>query len=147
MKHLSNSKRHSDASRKRGFVLVLLILTLGVGALILTSVTSVTLRQGLSLDREQRFAQARQYALAALERTRLQLLSQPNFAGETWSIPAFQPGEESPATAAIQVLAVPDRADQRNVQIEVSFPSAIGTSWNYHSTQLLTLKFPSGTNP
>lgn len=116
-----------------------MIVTLGIATLILTSTVAITMRQGLSLDRELRFIQARQYATAALARTRLALRTKSSYTGEAWTVPPSAAGQPSPALVTTKVVTGPNHPDDRTLEIDVAF-SAPGTPSNYHSIQTLSLK-------
>lgn len=125
---------------RRGFVLILMIVTLGVGIMILTSVVAITMQQGNSLERELRFVQARQYATTAVSRTLTALRARSSYSGDVWNIPPSTAGQPSPATVTTKVTDVPNHPQDRSLAIDVTFPSSSGTPWTYHIIQTISLK-------
>jgi hypothetical protein len=100
-------------------VLVCLLVITLIGAGLLRIVGSQrTLIQG-----EERGLQADWLAESGIERAAARLAIDPDYRGETWSIPADALGGPSPAVVSIKAGPHRDGPDRRLVTVQADYPS------------------------
>jgi hypothetical protein len=59
---------------------------------------------------------------AAVERAKVQLLAEPGFSGETWTVPLNDRGQTRAGIAEIRVLPIDGEIQQRRIEIEARWP-------------------------
>jgi len=84
------------------------------------------LRTGYSQRQRARLAlwqiQARWLAQSGLERARATLAERPDYAGETWRLPAQQLGGQDAGVVRIEVQALPGEPKQRLISVQADYP-------------------------
>ena len=107
-----------------GVVLIVVLVCLAVATAISVLVVRqiVMERQGVQMN--QRGLQASWLAEAGVERAVARLAANPNYAGETWLVPAKELAADDDAVVKIQVETVAGQPLRRSVRVEADFAAA-----------------------
>jgi hypothetical protein len=100
-------------------VLVCLVVITMIGAGLLRLVSS----QRVMIRGEERGMQSEWLAESGIERAVARLASDPEYRGETWSIPADALGGPSPGVVSIKVGPLRDERVRRLVTVQADYPS------------------------
>jgi Tfp pilus assembly protein PilX len=108
--------------RRRGAVLALVLVCLMVAMALLVSIAKLAAGGRRMVQAEAQQVQAAWLAESGLQRAAAQLAADPDYQGETWSLPAeLLPGTR-PAAVKIEVQPVPAQPDQRLVRVQADYP-------------------------
>lgn len=110
-------RRHRRGAILAAALVCLLIVLLFAGALVQAIVTQR--RQARSQEPQ---SQAMHLADAGLRRAAFQLQQSPDYAGETWRVPAEQLGGAQAAEVLIHVTTLDAAPRERLVRVEARFP-------------------------
>lgn len=119
--HESSRPRHRREAR-RGAVLIAALVCVAVAAVVFMSALKMASAQRHRMETELWELQAAWLAESGLERAAERLAAKPDFAGETWNIPAEQLGGSYAAVVRIRVESVRDQPKSRLVRVEADYP-------------------------
>jgi hypothetical protein len=127
---------------RRGAVLMMLIVSLAVvGVMIVAVARMFVARRNLQLTQEQHL-QSALLAQAGVERGAALLTDDPDFAGQTWAIPAEQLGGRSRAQVKITIAANEDSPTEREISAKAALGEDAETAVKYARLARLQLKSP-----
>ncbi len=109
-------------ARRRGVVLLVGIVCLAVASVLFLSLLRLSVAERHRVDTEAWQLQAAWLAESGLERAAARLAADPEYQGETWSLPADVLGTQDDAAVRIQVENVPDDPHRRTVRVEADYP-------------------------
>ncbi len=107
---------------RRGVVLAAALACLMVTILICSALAVTVVREHRALLRRQQQTQALWVAESAVSRARAQLRRNPEYAGETWTIPAADFAGRFPAKAVITLSADEENPSQVRLHVEAYYP-------------------------
>ncbi len=110
--------------RRRGFVAAAVVVVLFVLVLLGGGLLRVVWLRHSDLRAAERRLQAEWLAESGLDRASARLAADPNYPGETWTIPAERLGGRDAATVLIEVRPSPGHADRRVVRARADYPTA-----------------------
>ena len=108
--------------RRQGVVLVVVIVCVMVAAVVFTSIVKLAAAQRRMIDRQSWQMQATWLAESGLERAAWRLAADPNYPGETWTLPADQLAGTDGAVVKINVETIPELPNRRLVRIRADYP-------------------------
>jgi hypothetical protein len=120
---LTNGNRASPRKRRRGAVLIVILVCFALVTVLFTLVARQAFVANRLGERQLWSAQAQWVGEAALERAAARLAADPKYAGETWTIPAAELAGKDGGVAKIRVEKVADRPDRRLVRVEADYPN------------------------
>jgi len=103
-------------------VLLVALVVVAVASMVFLSVLKSANAQRQRLQTELWRVQAAWLAESGLERAAARLATQPDYPGESWSVPAEQLGGPLAAAVRIRVEAAPAKAKDRVVRVEADYP-------------------------
>ena len=109
-------------NRRKGALLVLLLVGMAVAATIFFSVLKLIAVQRQTVELQTRQMQAGWLADSAVERTSARLASQAGYRGETWTVLPQDLGGLDGASIAVRVEEVPGRPDRRAIHVNADYP-------------------------
>jgi hypothetical protein len=98
--------------------LVCLVLLTVIGGALLRLV----LLERKLLDSRERLCQSRWLVEAGLERAAARLAAEPDYQGETWTLPPAEIGGPEPGVVNIQVVMAPERPTWRRIVVQSDYP-------------------------
>jgi type II secretory pathway component PulK len=107
---------------RRGAAIVFGLVTLLVASLLVAAVIKTAALSHRQLQRDELRVQANLLADAGCERVLAKLRQQPDFTGETWTVPAEQLGLGRTAAVKCQVSTDAAGADRRIVSVTAEYP-------------------------
>ena len=116
----THSSRLTD--RRRGTVLVIFMLSLGMLSLTAAAMVRVTLLQRDMVRSNDLRVQSEWLFQSAVVRAASQLQASADYTGEEWNISAESLGQKFHAVAGIAVESANDQTKQRRVTISVVYP-------------------------
>jgi type II secretory pathway component PulK len=108
---------------RRAAVLALVLACLFLMILLSAQLAASALQKHRRLQQRALEQQAAWVAESALARSAAQLRRDPDYAGETWTIPAADLDGRHEAEAVISVSTVETSADARRIQVEAHYPN------------------------
>lgn len=112
----------SAAGRRRGAILVVVIVCVMVALALLSSIVKLAAVGRHTFDRQLWEAQASWLAESGLERAAWRLAADPDYTGETWTVPAEELAASDAAVVEIQVEPIPERPGRRLVRVRADYP-------------------------
>lgn len=122
---MSHRRRPCQAGfpRRGGVVLIGVIVGLAIASAIWFSLIKTSMTERQVVRRQQWDIQARELALAALDRTAARLAADDTYTGETWRLPAEALDGRQAAAVVIEVSQVAQRPQRREIRVQASFPA------------------------
>ncbi|WP_435016124.1 hypothetical protein TA3x_003684 [Tundrisphaera sp. TA3] len=108
---------------RRGLVSAVVLVTLLVIGIIGAGLLRAALSRRGEAMAEERKLQAESLAEAGLGRAAARLDADPNFAGETWDVPASDLGGRGAGRVAIRVEPIADAPNRRTVSVQAEYPA------------------------
>ena len=118
-----NAVRSHSPGRRRGIVAAALVVALFVLVLLAGGLLRVAWARHSELRASERRLQAEWLAESALDRAAARLGADPEYSGETWSVPAADLGGRDGASVRIEIRPVPDRPDRRVIRARADYPT------------------------
>jgi Tfp pilus assembly protein PilV len=115
-------KRPKRRARRKGLALVAVLVFAVVILMLLTSMTKALTRDQRQVRDAQKKLQTFWLVESAVQRSVHSIEESPDYAGETWDVPADAFGTEDNASVVIQVEKGDD-SPARRVRIEARYPS------------------------
>jgi type II secretory pathway component PulK len=125
--------------RRRGAVLVAVIVALAVGSAVLFYVMKAAVDEQRQLRSHRQEVQADWLAKAGIDRAIAQLRQSAEYAGETWQVPPEQLDGISPAEVAIKVEPAAE-TDTRQITVQADYPA--DTPLRSRKTQQTIVQLP-----
>jgi type II secretory pathway pseudopilin PulG len=119
----SATRNFGARCRRRGFILIPVILCLGIAAALMGTVIARSLSARESLRAAAWQLQAQWLAESAMERAAAQLAADANYLGEQWAVSAEQLGGTDDGVATIRVENAPETPDARVIHVQADFPN------------------------
>jgi hypothetical protein len=116
------NSRNSRQHRRSGAVLIVVLVCFAVATVLFVLLARQAVAERHMAETRLWTLQAQWVAEAALERAAARLAAEPNYAGETWTIPAAEFVGTDGARATIQVETVADQPNRRLVRVEANYP-------------------------
>jgi hypothetical protein len=111
-----------SATRRRGAILVAVIVCLVIASSLLVSTLGVAVSQRHAVEVQLWRIEAEWLAQSGLGRAAARLAADAHYAGETWWLPAEEFGGREAAVVRIEVKAVPGEPGRRSVRVEADYP-------------------------
>lgn len=108
----------------RGAALLVVLACLALATVMFTIVARQVGAERQTLQWSQWSLQAAWLAEAGVERAASRLAADPNYLGETWTIPAAELSGDEGGVVRIHVETVADKPQQRTVRVEADYPDA-----------------------
>jgi len=112
----------ADSRRRRGAVLVMVLVCMMVALVILTSLVKLAAAGRRMTDRQAWQVQASWLAESGLERAAWRLAADADYTGETWTLSADQLAAADAAVVRIEVETIPEQPNRRLVRIRADYP-------------------------
>lgn len=113
----------NSALHRRGAVLLIVLVALTVASAVLVSVVRLAAADRKAWQGEVRQVQAAWLAESGLERASARLRDDPDYRGETWTIPADALDGRHSGAVNIQVEPAADQPSQRRIRVTADFPN------------------------
>lgn len=110
--------------RRRGVILVAVLVCLAVATGMFLVVVRQTLAERRAMRANQREMQAVWLAEAALERAVARVAADAAYVGETWSLGAKEFASDKGAVVRIVVEPIVDQSQRRSIRVEADYPDA-----------------------
>jgi type II secretory pathway component PulK len=114
--------RRHNPPRRRGVVLLAVIVLVGVASLVAVSILKLAAARRETLRGELRQLQSDWLAESGLERAAARLAADPRYPGETWILDPETLGGRDAAVVRIEVQPVPGQAGRRLVRVRADYP-------------------------
>ena len=105
-----------------GIVLVAVLVALTVASVVFGSLLAAGTQQRRYLRQQQTRLQATVLAESGVERAAARLVSDAEYAGETWRVPAEEIGGKHAGRVEILVEDLPDQPQRRRVRVVARYP-------------------------
>lgn len=119
---MNNCLAKIENSRRRGAVLVMVLVCMMVALVILTSLVKLAAAGRRMTDRQAWQVQATWLAESGLERAAWRLAADANYKGETWTLSADQMAAADAAVVRIEVETIPEQPNRRLVRVRADYP-------------------------
>ena len=119
---MNNCLPKIEDSRRRGAVLVMVLVCMMVALVILTSLVKLAAAGRRMTDRQAWQVQASWLAESGLERAAWRLAADADYAGETWTLSADQMAAADAAVVRIEVETIPEQPNRRLVRVRADYP-------------------------
>ncbi len=131
--------------RRRAFVAAVVVVVLFLLVLLGGGLLRVVWLRHSELRGAERRLQAEWLAESALDRAVARLAAEPDYRGETWSIPAESLNGRAAAAVRIEVRPAPDQPEHRVLSVRADY-RASGTRRARQSREI-TIVLPEATTP
>ena len=112
----------SPFSRRRGAILVVALVCLGVAAVVFVAVLKMAAAERRGVQTEARRVQAAWLAESALDRAAARLAADPAYLGETWTVPPGVLNDFDSARVVIEVQPRLEGPQRRLVRVQADWP-------------------------
>ena len=109
-------------SRRRGAILIVALVCLGVAAVVFVAVLKMAAAERRGVRTEARRAQAAWLAESALDRAAARLAADPAYPGETWTVPPGVLDARDTARVVIRVETPSEQPRRRSVRVRADWP-------------------------
>ena len=109
-------------SRRRGAILIVVLVCLGVAAVVFVSVLKMAAAERRGVQTEARRVQAAWLAESALDRAAARLAADPAYPGETWTLSPGVLDASDPARVVIRVQTPSEQPQHRLVRVQADWP-------------------------
>lgn len=108
--------------KRRGIVLFIAIVATAMAALVFMAILKTAVAERRAMETRQWQEQAAWLAESGARRAAAKLEADPDYQGETWTIPADELGGEDAAVVQIEIAPDDEHADRRRVRVEADYP-------------------------
>ena len=129
---------------RRGAAMIAAIVCVIVGSAVFLSILKMTAVGRNVLQSESQRIQAAWLAESGLQRAAARLAADPDYAGETWNVPAGDPSTPQQAKVRIEVESVAEHADRRLVRVRADYPDHPHYRVRYEKQTVVHIPPPDG---
>ena len=117
-------RRDFQQCRQRGAILVVVLVCLAMATGISVLVIGQIAAERQAVQMNLRRLQALWLAEAGIERAAARVLTDPNYAGETWTIPAKELAADDSAVVRIQIEPISGQPQRQSIHVEADYSVA-----------------------